>query len=373
MLEIEINSDRLVDNFIKLAKINSEYWNERELGEYIVSFLDNLGFDVKKLELPKELESNGFNIYARLDGKLEGNCVYACHMDTVRPGANVNPIVSGDIIKSDGTTILGADGKAGIAVVLEAVTHILEQKMDHKTIELIFTVDEYSGLNGAKVYDYSLIQGKDILFFDAGGPIGTIINQANGNYIFDYTILGQDAHAGLVPEAGINALVVAYRALADVNVGRLDNDMTYNIGIISGGKSRSTVVSDITIKGEVRAFKQSKMVKQIDFVTEKFQETCDKFGAELIYSSKEVYKSFFIEGKSSFVKDISKSFQSIRINPYVLSTGGGSDACAFFQHGFNTLLVSTGMTNVHKLNEYIKISDMSKATQFVIAHTIRAN
>lgn len=360
----QINQQRLVDHFIELVKIDSESGNEKQIAETLADQLGNLGFTVHKLEMP-EGYTNGFNLYARLEGKLDDSILLSCHMDTVAPGNGIEPVIEDGIIRSAGDTILGGDDKSGIAAIMEAVRVIKEQNADHKTIELAFTVYEEGGLFGSKFYDMTHVSSNKAIVLDSGGPIGTIINVAPGQQSLKITIKGRPAHAGLAPETGISAIGVAADAIANMKLLRIDEETTANIGTVSGGQATNIVMPELHIAAEARSLCDDKLAAQVQHMVDTFQAAADKHGAELEIESKRAYNAFKIEETDQHIIDVKGAFEAIGIEPQCQPTGGGSDANNFFAKGVNTLNLSTGMAKVHTTEEYIAIDDMVKIADFM--------
>ncbi|WP_117234744.1 M20/M25/M40 family metallo-hydrolase [Vibrio maerlii] len=351
------NQQRLVDHFCQLIRIDSESKNEKEIAETLSTQLKELGFDVKELAVPAEV-SNGFNIYARLDGKLEESIVLSCHMDTVTPGIGIEPIIEDGIISSKGNTILGGDDKSGIAAIMEAVRQIQEQNLEHKTIELAFTVYEEGGLFGSLNYDMSHIQADKAIVLDSGGPIGTIITVAPGQQKLTVDITGKPAHAGLAPEEGINALTVAADAIMQMKLGRIDEETTSNIGIVQGGQATNIVMPELHLVAEARSLDDDKLSAQVAHMVEVFEHTAEKHGATINIESERSYDAYKIADEHPLVLSLSKAFLEQGFEPQTKPTGGGSDANNFNSKGLTTVNVSTGMAKVHTTEEFIAIKDM---------------
>lgn len=366
----QVNQDRLVNHFLDIIQIDSESKNEKAIAETLAEQLDHLGFAVTKLPVPEEI-SNGFNIYARLEGELEGSTVFSAHMDTVTPGNGIEPIVEDGVISSKGDTILGGDDKSGIAAVMEAVRVIKESGQAHKTIELAFTVFEEGGLKGSKNYDMSCIQSNQAIVLDSGGSIGTIITRAPGQQNLKVTITGRPAHAGLAPEEGINALTVAADAIAGMTLSRIDEETTANIGIVHGGQATNIVMPELYIEAEARSLNDEKLAKQVEHMESKFKTAADKHGAEIEIISSRAYNAYKIEDDNAHVVSIKEAFESINIIPITMPTGGGSDANIFNEKGLTTVNLSTGMAKVHTTEEYIKVADMVDITRFITAYLTR--
>ncbi|HAS63579.1 MAG TPA: peptidase M20 [Vibrio sp.] len=360
----QINRDRLVEHFCQLIKIDSESGFEKEIAETLAEQLGEMGFTVHKLPVPEQY-TNGFNVYARLDGKIEDSVVLSCHMDTVTPGKGIEPIIEDGIIRSKGNTILGGDDKSGIAAIMEAVRCIQAENLEHKTIEIAFTVHEEGGLRGSEHFDMNMIQSNKAIVLDTGGPIGTIVNAAPGQQKIVATIKGRPAHAGLAPEEGISAISVAADAITQMKLLRIDEETTANIGIVEGGNATNIVMPELKIIAEARSLNDEKLTKQVDHMIETFQTAAAKHGAEVEIESTRAYNAFVLDDAHPHIEQVKASFSAIGAEPNTKATGGGSDANNFNKLGLTTVNISTGMAKVHTTEEYIAIDDMVKVTEFV--------
>ncbi|MEI8610593.1 M20/M25/M40 family metallo-hydrolase [Enterovibrio sp. Hal110] len=365
-----INQERLVEHFIELVKIDSESGNEKAVAEVLAEQLGQMGFEVTKLPVPDTI-SNGFNIYAKLQGELEGSIVFSSHMDTVTPGIGIEPIIEDGIIRSKGNTILGGDDKSGIAAVMEAVRTIKANGEAHKTIEVAFTVYEELGLEGAKHFDMSKIESNQAIVLDSGGNIGTIITTAPGQQSLKVTIKGKPAHAGLAPETGINALTVAADAISNMTLSRIDHETTANIGVVRGGQATNIVMPELYIEAEARSLDDEKLAKQVAHMVSTFEAAAEKHGAEIEIESTRSYNAYRIADDNPHVVAIKAAFEAIGIEPMTKPTGGGSDANVFNEKGLTTVNLSTGMSKVHTTDEFIAIADMVSVTEFIRSYLTR--
>ena len=361
-----INQQRLINHFIELIKINSESRNEKAIAETLAEQLGELGFSVHRLPVPKAI-SNGFNIYARLDGNINDTIAISCHMDTVNPGNYIEPMIENGVIRSKGDTILGGDDKSGIAAVMEAVRCIQADNRDHKTIELAFTVHEEGGLQGSKLFDMSYITANKAIVLDSGGAIGAIVTTAPGQQSLRITITGKPAHAGLAPEEGINALTVAADAITNMHLSRIDEETTANIGVVQGGQVTNIVMPSLYLAAEARSLNNTKLEHQTAHMIETFEHAAAKHGAKISIESNRSYNAYHIEDNDPHVQSIMAVFTSIGLTPFTKSTGGGSDANVFNGNGLKTVNISTGMSKVHTTEEFITVDDMTKITEFMYA------
>lgn len=359
-----INSSRLVEHFLELIQIDSESGNELAISEHLAQQLTELGFDVQKRTVTDAV-SNGHNLYAKLKGSLEGSILMSCHMDTVTPGNGIKPVIDDGIIRSEGNTILGGDDKSGIAAIMEAVKAIQEAGLPHKTIELAFTVHEEGGLHGSRQFDIRDIESDCAIVLDSSGDIGTIITQAPGQQSFKITITGKPAHAGLAPEQGINALTVASEAISKMNLSRIDEETTANIGVVKGGNATNIVLPELYLEAEARSLNDEKLSAQVAHMETTFQDAADAHGAQIKIESCREYVAYQIDEAHPLVDSIKRAFEQCDLMPRTKSTGGGSDANIFNAKGLTTVNLATGMSKVHTTEEQIAIDDLFNISRFV--------
>ncbi|MDD4527835.1 MAG: M20/M25/M40 family metallo-hydrolase [Candidatus Margulisbacteria bacterium] len=353
-----VNSKRLVKTFIDLVKIDSESGNEKKVSKYLQKILCDLGLDVA-------LDKKG-NIYAISHGKLSGpSLLFSAHMDTVTPGNGIEPVIKGDRISSRGDTILGGDDKSGIAEILEMLYVIKEKKLDTTSIVVIFSVEEEIGLKGAKALQPIQVDYGFVL--DTGGEIGTVIVKAPNHYSFEAKVIGRSAHAGMEPEKGINAIVVASKAISKCKIGRIDEETVANIGMIEGGKATNIVPDEVIVKGEARSQSKKKVKNMVKDIQLSFKKACKKAGADLEFIARKDYGYFDVSKEKELLKVCKKAAQSLGVQHVEQASGGGSDANIFNKMGIPTVVLSTGMNKVHTCEEEIKISDMVTATEYILS------
>ncbi|CAH0533079.1 Peptidase T [Vibrio stylophorae] len=364
---MNIQSDRLIEHFLSLIQIDSESGNEKVMAEQLQAQLSALGFEVTPQAVDPAL-SNGFNLYAKLPGTLPGHTVMSCHMDTVTPGNGIEPEIVDGMIRSKGNTILGGDDKSGIAAIMEAVRSLQEQGIAHHTIELAFTVYEEGGLCGSKCFDVSMIEAKQGVVLDSGGPIGTIITQAPGQQNIELEMIGRPAHAGLAPEDGINALTVVADAISQMKLSRIDHETTANIGVVQGGQATNIVMPSLTLKAEARSLDDAKLEAQVAHMVQTFEQAAAKHGATANIKVSPAYGAYRISDDDPLVQLVSQAFGAVNLPAKTSTTGGGSDANIFNQKGIKMVNLSTGMSKVHTCEEFIAVQDMIDITRALTAY-----
>ena len=354
-----INQDRLLNTFLDLVKIDSPFGEEGEVARYSAGRLRGLGFEVHTDDLN--------NVYGYLPGNGQPLLLNA-HMDGVEPCRGIKPVVGADgVIRSDGTTILGSDDRAGVAAILEASHVVTSEKMAHLPIEIVLTVREEGGLFGAKSLDYARIRAKQGLAVDGGGATNTFVIAAPSQNGIVATVYGKAAHAGAAPETGINAIRVIAEAIARMPLGRIDEETTSNIGTIHGGTASNIVPDRVEVKGEVRSHAEKKLQQYTQQIVDEMETAATKANARADVTITRSYTSFRLRESDALVKRVAEVAKALELDPDFVSAGGGSDANIFNAHGIRTLIVSAGVMNPHTTSEYVALPDMISCTEFLVA------
>jgi tripeptide aminopeptidase len=353
-----IQRERLLATLLDLVRIPSPSSQEERVAEAIAQRLRSWGLQPRR-------DAIG-NLWARLEGEGEP-LVLTAHMDTVGPAVQINPVLRDGVIYSDGTTILGADDKAGIAIILEVLAVLRERGLRHRPIEVLFTVQEETGLHGAKQFDLSQLEAKMCLGLDSGGDPGTIIVSAPAQDSLRAAIHGRSAHAGVNPEAGINAIRVAAEAIVAMPLGRIDAETTANIGIISGGSATNIVPDLVTLRGEARSRNAAKLEAQTRAMVAALERAAQAHGAKAEIEVRREYEAYHLDGDSPIFALVSAAMRSLNIEPRPIPTGGGSDANVFNAAGLATVQLSAGMAEVHTPQEHVALEDMVTAAKIILA------
>ena len=361
-----INTNRMVSTFLDYVKIDSESYHELEMCDFLYNQLVDLGFDVVKTNVDNNIGSNGYNIIAKYKGDPNKKPIFMnAHTDTVSPGKNITPVIDGDIIKSDGTTILGADSKAGIAIIVETMRALKENNVASRPIDAVFTLCEEVALLGANILDVSLFDAREGIVLDAGGAIGGIVTKAPGHQLHKVKITGKPSHSGAAPEAGISAIQIAARAINKMQLGRIDFETTANVGQINGGMAMNIIPGEVNIISEARSLNAQKMQAQTDKMQAAFEEAAKHYGGEVEFNAVTSYPAVDVPKDAPIIKDIEKAFADNGIEPYFKVAGGGSDNNVFFGKGIQSVDLAIAYENIHGLDECIRISDMEKVARVV--------
>lgn len=350
-----MNED-LVKNFFKMVKINSESGEEKE----IISYLKNIF--TKELQAKCIIDDYGnlvVNILPK-NSSCTDHVFFSAHADTVKPGKNIEPVIEDGIIRSKGDTILGADDKAGIAELLEAIGTAKQ----YPPLEIIISVEEEIGLVGAKHVDVSNLKSKMGFLIDMDA-LDTIVVGGPSHMLIDVKIIGKAAHAGMEPEKGISAIKAAAHAISILKEGRIDEETTVNIGIIEGGEIRNGVPETATIKAECRSLNHEKCIRQSELIKEIFEVSSKSIGACANVTMDMAYEAVKIPEDGEVVTVAKKAVESVGLEPKIKIITGGTDASIYNKKGIQTVVIGMGAKEEHTKNENISVSDMKKAVKII--------
>lgn len=364
-----INKERVLAEFFELVKIKCSSRDEREVADLLKGRLAALGMEVTEDNVGEKIGGNTGNVLAYKQGSIVDapTLMLSAHMDCVEPCAGIEPQLKDGVITSVGDTILGADDKAGVVAILEALRIISAENIPHGPIQVVFTVAEEGGLNGAKCIDPALLKADLGYCLDSSGSTGEIISMAPGQNSITVVVHGKKAHAGVAPEEGINAIVVAGKVLTEINCGRIDFETTSNVGIITGGIATNIVPDTVELKCEARSRNMEKLEVQTNHMKETFEKVSAANGGRATVTVKKAYDPYVLLEDSLVVKLAMSATESIGLTPVIKATGGGSDANFFNNYGVPTAVLGVGMNKVHTTDEYIKEIDLYNNAELVTA------
>lgn len=366
-----IAKDRLIQEFMELVRIDSETSQERQIADVLKKKFTALGLQVTEDDSQERTGHGAGNLFAVWPAEHGGaapKLLFTCHMDTVVPGKNIRPELGEDgWIRSDGTTILGADDKAGLAALFEAIRVIQEQKIPHGQIQFVITAGEESGLLGSRSMDPNLLDAELGYALDSNGEVGSIAVSAPTQARITMQITGKSAHAGVNPEDGISAIQVASKAIAAMKLGRIDKETTANIGKFSGGGPTNVVCDFVQLDAEARSIVQEKVDHQIAHMREALETTVREYGAECEFRSEIIYPAFSFNEHDQVVQLADRAIRSLGLTPQLFSSGGGSDANVFNGLKVPTVNLAIGYVDIHTTKERIKAEDIVKTAELVVA------
>ena len=357
----------VVQEFLALAAINSPSRREGRVAAYLMEKLQGLGVDARVDDSAPRSGSDTGNIIARMPGNAPGATVLLCsHMDTVDPTEGMVPVLENGVIRSNGKTVLGADDKAGVAVILAALAELKATGEPHGDLEIIFSVQEEVGLFGV-TYITEELKAAYGYVLDGDGPVGTVINQAPSKIDLDFLIEGKAAHAGVAPEKGINAIVTASRAIARLKTGRIDAHTTSNVGVISGGKVRNIVPDRAEVAVEVRSTDAAALEREVQAILDAFNAEAAAAGARVTVRRETPFTTFTIDEKHPVVANAFCAAAALGIEPRLRASGGGMDANVFNARGLACVGLGIGDEDAHSPNEHISVVQLQTGVRFLKA------
>ncbi|MBU0943990.1 MAG: M20/M25/M40 family metallo-hydrolase [Proteobacteria bacterium] len=381
MNNCSIDRERLAKGFMRLCEIDSPSRQERGVADYLTKVFTELGAEaVIEDNSAEKTGADCGNLLIRFPGTAAREPIFfACHMDTVEPGCGIEVLRSGDIFTSLGNTILGGDDKSGIAALIEMMAVLQENESLYGPVEILLTTCEEIGLLGAKHFDAKRLQATYGYALDSTGINRVIVGAPAANRL-KIQVHGIAAHAGLNPEHGISAFCLAARAIADLRLGRLDEQSTANFGLIHGGVATNIVPDLITLEGEVRSHSLQKLDEYTEEIKRAFHKvvrggTTQAVGVkqpsvDIIVEME--YPAMHIEESDPVLARVRQAGEYLQREILFQVAGGGSDANIFNSYGLKTAIIATGMDKVHTTDECLDLNDLVSLTELLLAITLVA-
>jgi len=336
----------------------------------VIAELRALGLEVDEDDTGAATGSTIGNLLCRLPGRVEGGTpIFLCaHLDTVPPSGPLVPVVGEDgIIRNAGGTILGADNKSAVAAMIEAARRIVEEGRPHAGVELLFTSKEEVGLIGAGAFDISKLEAELGFVYDQAAPIGDVIMGAPYQRSMLVRFHGRPAHSGMVPEEGRSAIAAASRAIADLRLGRIDEETTANVGLISGGSGRNIVPEWCELEAEARSHDARKLADLIQEMLDTFAYAASTAECTLETEVSDTYQGYRFKDSDPVVRLAAAALERCGYEFVPTLTGGGADANVFNTKGLPCLNLANGMMEIHTADEYIAADDLDAMVDVTLA------
>jgi tripeptide aminopeptidase len=362
-----IQADRLRDLLLDLVRIDSLSKREGRIAERLAGELRTLGAEVEFDDAGVRVGGEVGNLIAHVPGTTHAPPLLLCaHMDTVEPGTGVTPIVEGDVIRTDGTTVLGGDDKSGVAIILECLRACRESRLEHPPLEIVLTICEELGLLGARHLDLGRVRAQRGLVFDSDA-VGVVFTRAPGSNHIEIVVRGRAAHAGMAPERGVSAIRVAADAIMRMRLGRIDAETTANLGVISGGRAVNIVPDEVRIRGEARSHDLAKLDAQCRHMRECFETAARAAGATVDVVIETSYGPMHVADDAPIMQLVRAAAARAGCTIVSEAMGGGCDANILNQRGLEVVNLGTGMREIHTTKEWLKVSDMVAAAEVTLA------
>src|SRR5437588_4566 len=350
----------LVDLFFELAAIASPPGEERPVTDVVTRYFRDLGLD-------SDEDAFG-NVYARMEPTAEGTPLFFCaHLDTVPPDGRLEPVVADGVIRNAGGTILGADNKSAVVAMLEGVRRVLAESRPHAGIELVFTPKEEVGLIGAYAFDHERLHARLGYVYDQAASIGEIILGAPWSQSLEVRFHGRAAHAGMFPEEGRSAIQAAAKAIADLRLGRVDDESTANVGVISGGTGGNIVPEWCTFLAEARSQDERKLNELVQEMLDAFSFAATATDCEVETEARKSYVGYRFKRDVDAVRLAASALERCGYEPSYGFSGGGADANVFNERGRHCVNLADGMVDIHTPDEHIAVEGLEAMVDVTVA------
>lgn len=349
--------ERLHETFLRLCEIRSPTGEEREVADTIVAELRALGLEVSEDDAAGPAEAGAGNILARLPGAGDEWVMFCAHIDTVPHAGQIEVVETDGVFRSAGNTILGADNKAAVAVFMELVARHADDPPP-VGIELLLTVAEEQGLRGAKAFDVSTLRSECGFVLDHASAIGEVIVTSPTQQRVLADFVGVEAHAGIRPEDGNNAIAAAAAAISRMELGRLDAETTANVGVISGGTSGNVVPGHCDIVAEARSLDAARAAEVAGALSDACAWGASEHGCDADVRIEELFRGYKVPVSSRALALAEAGLGRAGFEPERTSTGGGSDANALRLDGFDCVLLANGTEANHTPDEAVSARNL---------------
>jgi tripeptide aminopeptidase len=365
--------EQLLDLFLRLVRTPSPSGSERAVADLVLEHLRAAGLQPVEDDSAAQTGAGSGCIHVAVPGSGRGTPVLLCaHMDTVAVAGTITPVVKDGAVHSDGSTILGADDKTAVAVLLALLADLAAEPPAAR-VEVLFTTCEEIGLRGAKAFDLARTQAIAGFVLDSSGPLGDVIVSAPAQRMVTAEFHGVAAHAGIEPERGRSAIVAAAHAIAGMRLGRIDDVTTANVGIIRGGAATNIVPEHCVVEGEARSRDVARLAAQVQHMLDAIALGATEAGVDVTTSVQQEYESFSLAEDALPARIAAEALQSVGSEPRFVGTGGGSDVNVFNARGLPSVNLSAGYEKVHTPAEFMPLDRLGQAYHLAHALVIAAS
>ncbi len=377
MTNIEVNTDAALERFLTITAIPGRSGDEAAVAAKIIQLLREAGLAESQTcfdgaESRTRLPGNCGNLIVTLPGNGSGpRTLLSAHMDTVPICVGCKPQRDGDEIRSSEPTGLGADDRGGCGAILTAIIERLRIGDDRFPPAVVsFLVQEEIGLEGARNLDVAKIGKVDRAFNFDGGTVEKMTAGATGGERIEIKLTGIPAHAGVAPEQGVSTIVIASRAIADLDargwLGKVAHDGetgTSNVGVIQGGQATNVITPELQLRAEARSHSSEFRTRIVSEIRAAFEKAATDVTNEngqcgsVEFNSHVDYESFRLSEDHPSIDAASHAVRLVGREPFTEVSNGGLDANWLFRHGIEAVTLGCGQRNIHTADERLVISD----------------
>lgn len=362
-----ISTDNIKETFAGLVAVDSPSLRERNMADHLKKLFADIGIVLEEDDSASETGSDAGNLYGYVKGNGGPSLLLSAHMDTVMPGYGKKAVFHEDgKVTGSGSTVLGADDVSGITEIYEALRYLKKTGRPHRDVELLFTTGEELYGKGAKAFRYEKIRSRSAVVLDLSGRIGDVAYAAPTIISFEAEVFGKAAHAGFCPENGIHAVKACCEAVSLLSQGHIGEDITANIGQISGGEGVNIVPEKCAVKGEIRSMCHEKAVDMAKQYRQVFSDCSEKYGARLKWREQTDIQAYETSLQSGIAVGYEQACKQAGVAPRWIKTFGGSDNNVFALNGIEGIVAACSMNNVHSCGEYANVAEMAKVSEILI-------
>ncbi len=360
---------RLRDRLVALCAVPSPSGEERAIVEALAAELRAWGLAVREDDAAAAVGGAAGNLIAELPGGRPERVVLNAHIDTVPlvPGEPLGPVVDGDVVRSTGRQILGADDKAGVAIVLEVVDALrVRPAAERPTLLVVFTVGEERGLRGAHALDVAALRADAGFVFDGEVAVGEVIAAAVYKEALTITVRGRRAHAALEPERGVHAIAAAAEVVRAFPMGLQPDGAIANLGSVRGGGASNVVPDEVVLDGEARAFEEPRLLRLLAEVRDGAVAAVAPFGARVEVAHRRLYDGYALADDALPLRWLRAAAPAHGLTVTTVRSIGGSDTNVFNQKGLPTANVGVGMHEIHSVDEWIDVRGLARVAAWMV-------
>jgi tripeptide aminopeptidase len=371
---------RLHETFAALCRIESPSGRERGCADWLTRELAGMGLEVHEDDAGAGCGADAGNLLARIPGASDPSILFCAHMDTVPLAAPVEPALVDGVWQNAGDGILGADNKSAVAIFTELARRYsggasgVGGAVPPVGLEFVFTICEEVSLLGSAAFDVSKLRSSYGFVFDQATPIGGLIVASPTHFRIIARLRGRAAHAGVRPEAGRSAIQAASRAIAAMELGRLDEQTTANVGMIHGGSALNVVPERCEVTAEVRSVDDARAAAVATELIDRLQDAADAGECDLDLNVERMFQGYRHPANAPQVEIAERALAACGHTPERILSGGASDVNSFMVDGLPCVCLADGVQANHTSEERVSaqaLEDMLDVALTIVEESAR--
>jgi len=368
-----VNSERLLETFLHLIQIDGVSRREGQVADWVEDVVRGLGCQTWRDDTGARIGGETGNLIATFPAPGDAPSVILCaHLDTIKSTKGVRWVREGNLIRTSGETILGADDRAGVAIIIEVLRALAEAKLPRPAIEAVFTVAEEMGLLGSQHLPFERLRSRLGFIADGGHEPNVVVAAGPTHERLKIAVIGRAAHAAVHPEEGISAISIASRAIAQMSLGKVDDETVANVGVIHGGEATNIVPARVEVEAEARSHSPEKLRQQVEAMTATFQRCAAEAGGQVEVRVEHLYDAYRLSEHEPVVTLIAQAMRKRGLELSLRPSAGGTDANFFNQAGIRTAVLPTGANKPHGPDECLHLDAFATSARLMFDLVLEA-